>query len=139
MFYLHHYVGEAPCNGEGSDDRVGPHPQRVNWLWRFVQTGEYDVPKTSISCCNIYLVTVALCLSFIFLWYDMVWYSYAMVCYFYAMLWDIQNDMIWYAIVWYGMLCYEIWVNVPSFTEEFHLFSIFKTLIYRFFSIKTHF
>ena len=32
--------------------------------------------------------TVALCLSFTFLWYDMVWYSYAMVCYFYAMLWD---------------------------------------------------
>ena len=32
--------------------------------------------------------TVVLCLSFTFLWYDMVWYSYAIVCYFYAMLWD---------------------------------------------------
>ena len=36
MFYFHHYVGEAPCNGEGSEDSVGPHPQRVQgsvW-WR---------------------------------------------------------------------------------------------------------
>ena len=32
-------------------------------------------------------ITVALCLSFTCLWYDMVWYSYAMICYFYAMLW----------------------------------------------------
>ena len=46
--------------------------------------------------------------------------------------------MQWYGMVWYALLCYEIEVKVPSFTEEFHLFGIFK-LIYRFFSIKTHF
>ena len=57
--------------------------------------------------------------------------------------------MVWYAamksyaMVWYGkygiifqcyamrflcdaMLYYEIWVNDPSFTEEFHLFAILK-------------
>ena len=84
------------------------------------------VLKEKLFKCH--LCTVALCLSFTFLWHDMVWYSYAMVCYFYAMLCYeiIKNDMIWYAIIWYAMLCYlryEIWVNVPSFTEEFHGFA----------------
>ena len=51
---------------------------------------------------------MALCLSFTFLWYDKVWYLYAMVWYFYAMRWDIKNDMILYAIVWYGMVYYAM-------------------------------
>ena len=69
------------------------------------------------------------------IWYGMVFVYYGML-FFFAMLWDIEKwyDIVCYRMVWFGMVCYEISVNVPSFTEEFHLFSI-----YRFFSIKTHF
>ena len=42
--------------------------------------------------------------------YDMIWYGIRMLWYAISMLcYEIfKNDMIWYAIVWYGMLCYEI-------------------------------
>ena len=57
-----------------------------------------------------YIDTVALCLSFTFIWHDMVWYSYAMILYFYAMLWDIKKwyDMLSYDMVCYAMLCYAM-------------------------------
>ena len=44
-------------------------------------------------------------LHFYDIWYGirMLWYAISMLCY------EIfKNDMIWYAIVWYGMLRYEI-------------------------------
>ena len=47
-----------------------------------------------------------------------------------------SHSMVWYAMLSYAMegmicyevsmLCYEILLNIPSFTEEFHLFCIFK-------------
>ena len=48
--------------------------------------------------------TVVLCLSFTFLWYGIVWYSYTMIWYFYAMLWDIKK--------WYDMVCLaaDLWL-----------------------------
>ena len=44
--------------------------------------------------------------------YDMIWYGIPMLWYMYAISMlcykIIKNDMIWYAIVWYGMLCYAM-------------------------------
>ena len=39
--------------------------------------------------------------------YDMIWYGICMLWYAIFMLcYEIlKNDMIWYAIVWYGMVC----------------------------------
>ena len=67
-------------------------------------------PLAKVAQQNQVAATVALCLSFTFLWYDMVWYSNAMICYFYAILWDIQKwfDMICYRMVWYAMLCFAM-------------------------------
>ena len=78
--------------------------------------------------------TVALCLSFTFLWYDMVWYSYAMVCYFCAMLWDIQK---WYYMICNRMVCYAmLWdLSKPFF---FHTFCILNSDLQVFLYTKTH-
>ena len=102
-----------------------------SWLENKKYFEKHYWTKDCIDCCSKWYalsITVALCLSFTFLWYDMVWYLYAMICYFCAMLWDIKkwHDMVCYRMAWYGMLCFEIWVNVPSFTEELHLFCIFQ-------------
>ena len=42
--------------------------------------------------------------------YDMTWYGIPMLwCVISMLCYEIfKNDMIWYYIVWYGMLCYEI-------------------------------
>ena len=60
--------------------------------------------------------------------YDIIWYGTPMLwCAMYMLCFDIfKHNRIWYAIVWYGMLFYEIWINIPSFTEELYLFCIFK-------------
>ena len=67
----------------------------------------------------------ALIIFYMFMvWNGMVFLCYGMLFLFFAMTY-LKNDMVCYAIEWYAMLCYEIWVNVPSFTEEIHLFCIF--------------
>ena len=42
--------------------------------------------------------------------YDMIWYAIRMLWYAISMLcYEIfKNDMIWYAFVWYGMVCYAM-------------------------------
>ena len=42
--------------------------------------------------------------------YDVVWYGIPMLWYAISMpFYEIfKNDMIWYAIVWYGILCYAM-------------------------------
>ena len=103
---------------------------RLNFF--FITKSNWNVPGLDESKWHADFVemkkgTGSLCLSCTFLWY--------MVCYFYAMLWDIKKiiwygmlsyGIVWYGMVWYAVLCYDIWVNVTSFTEEFHLFCIFK-------------
>ena len=42
--------------------------------------------------------------------YDMIWFGIRMLWYAISMLCHeiLKNDMIWYAIIWYGKLCYDI-------------------------------
>ena len=64
---------------------------------------------------------------------DMVWYGILMLWYDIPMSWyevflKKQNDMKWYAFVWYGMLhvCYWIWGDFPPWTVELFCFAFFK-------------
>lgn len=63
---------------------------------------------------------------------DMVWYGILMLWYDIPMSWyevflKKQNDMKWYAFVWYGMLqvCYWIWCDFPPWTVELFCFAFF--------------
>ena len=58
----------------------------------------------------------------VFLCYGMLFLCYAMR--YLKMMW---YGMLSIGMVWFAMLCYDIWVNVPSFTEEFLLFCIFNS------------
>ena len=42
--------------------------------------------------------------------YDLIWHGICMLWYAISMLCDeiLKNDMIWYAIVWHGMVCYAM-------------------------------
>ena len=59
------------------------------------------------------------------IWYGipMLWYAFSLLCF-------EKFKMIWNGTLSFGMVCYEIWGNVPPFTEEFQYIYTFR-LIYR--------
>lgn len=47
----------------------------------------------------------------------MLWDFIAMLWYLFAMLWNVGLNDVCFALV-----CYEIWIKSPPYTEEFHIF-----------------
>ena len=62
-----------------------------------------------------HIIYTVICSSVKFLWYGIEWYSFVLSTICDAMF--VKH--VWYSMLSYGMACYEIWGNVPYFTEEF--------------------